>query len=186
MGGAGHYAALLNTRPLAMTTFGGIDRMTLDRWIALVLLSICMLYGYTAWFTMDASLAPFMQRNPVWPSSFPKILSIFGIILSLVILLGFEKGEQTIGEIDYRRLSDYKLGQALLMLALMVAYALCLRPLGFLGSTTVFLIAGSFILGERKWLVMIPISVLTSVLIWYLVQEVLGIFLRPLPLFMGN
>ncbi|WP_372990163.1 tripartite tricarboxylate transporter TctB family protein [Sulfitobacter sp.] len=160
--------------------------MALDRWIALVLLSICLIYGYTAWFTMDANLAPFMQRKPVWPSSFPKILSIFGILLSIVILLGLEKGEQVIGDIDYRRLTDYKLGQAILMLALMVAYALCLRPLGFLGSTTAFLVAGSFILGERKWHMMIPVSLLTAGVIWYLVQEILGIFLRPLPFFMGN
>lgn len=160
--------------------------MALDRWIALALLSICLLYGYTAWFTMDANLAPFMQRNPIWPSSFPKILSIFGICLTLVILLGLEKGEQTIGDIDYRRLTDYKLGQAILMLALMVAYALCLRPLGFLGSTTAFLVFGSFILGERKWHVMLPVSLLSAGIIWYLVQEVLGIFLRPLPFFLGN
>lgn len=160
--------------------------MALDRWIALVLLSICLIYGYTAWFTMDANLAPFMQRKPVWPSSFPKILSIFGILLSIVILLGLEKGKQVIGDIDYRRLTDYKLGQAILMLALMVAYALCLRPLGFLGSTTAFLVAGSFILGERKWHMMIPVSLLTAGVIWYLVQEILGIFLRPLPFFMGN
>jgi putative tricarboxylic transport membrane protein len=160
--------------------------MALDRWIALVLLSICLLYGYVAWFTMDANLAPFMQRKPVWPSSFPKILSILGTALSLVILLGLEKGEQVIGEIDHRRLTDYKLGQAVLMLALMVAYALCLRPLGFLGSTTAFLVAGSFILGERRWHVMIPVSLLTAGTIWYLVQEILGIFLRPLPFFLGN
>lgn len=160
--------------------------MALDRWIALVLLSICLLYGYTAWFTMDAKLAPFMQRNPVWPSSFPKILSVAGILLSLAILLGLEKGDQKIGEIDYRRLTDYKLGQAIMMLGLMVVYALCLRSLGFLASTTAFLMLGSIILGERKWHVMIPISLLTAGAIWYLVQEVLGIFLRPLPFFMGN
>ncbi len=160
--------------------------MALDRWIALVLLSICLLYGYIAWFTMDANLAPFMQRKPIWPSTFPKVLSIFGILLSLVVLLGLEKGEHVIGDIDYRRLTDYKLGQAILMLALMVAYALCLRPLGFLGSTTAFLVTGSFILGERKWHVMIPVSLLTAGIVWYLVQEILGIFLRPLPFFLGN
>lgn len=160
--------------------------MALDRWIALILLSICLFYGYTAWFTMDANLAPFMRRNPVWPSSFPKILSVFGIGLSLIILLGLEKDDQQSGEIDYRRLTEYKLGQAIMMLVLMVAYALCLRPVGFLGSTSLFLVGGSVILGERKWHVMVPVSLLTAGIIWYLVQETLGIFLRPLPFFMGN
>jgi putative tricarboxylic transport membrane protein len=159
--------------------------MALDRWIALILLGICILYGYAAWFTMDGSLAPFMRRNPIWPSTFPKILSVVGIIASLLILLGVEKAEHTVGDIDYRRLHDYKLGQAIIMLALMVAYALCLRPLGFLFSTTSFLVFGSFTLGERKWHVMLPISITATLLVWYLVQQVLGIFLRPLPMFMG-
>ena len=159
--------------------------MALDRWIALVLLGICIVYGYTAWFTMDENLAPFMRRNPIWPSTFPKVLSVLGIIASLVILSGLEKSEDKIGEIDHRRLMDYFLGQAVLLLGLMVLYALCLRPLGFLFSTSAFLIIGSFILGERKWHVMIPVALIATGSVWYLVQEVLGIFLRPLPLFLG-
>ncbi|SLN33061.1 tripartite tricarboxylate transporter TctB family protein [Pseudooctadecabacter jejudonensis] len=159
--------------------------MALDRWIALILLGICLIYGYTAWFTMDESLAPFMRRNPIWPSTFPKVLSIFGIIACFVILSGLEKGEQKIGDIDHRRLTDYFLGQAILLLALMVVYALCLRPLGFLASTSLFLILGSFILGERKFHIMIPVALIATVAVWYLVQEVLGIFLRPLPYFLG-
>lgn len=159
--------------------------MALDRWIGLALLGICIVYGYTAWFTMDGSLAPFMRRNPIWPSTFPKVLSILGIAASFVILFGLEKSEEKIGEIDHRRLKDYFLGQALLLLGLMVVYALCLRPLGFLFSTSAFLIAGSFILGERKWHVMLPVAFIATGSVWYLVQEVLGIFLRPLPMFVG-
>lgn len=160
--------------------------MTLDRWIALILLGICLAYGYAAWFTMDDSLAPFMRRNPIWPSTFPKVLSILGIIASLIILLGLEKSEQKVGEIDYRRLKEYHLGQALMLLALMVAYALCLRPLGFLFSTMAFLMLGSFILGERKWPLMTIVAAIATFAVWYLVQQVLGIYLRPLPGFIGG
>ncbi len=160
--------------------------MALDRWIALVLLGICLTYGYTAWFTMDEGLAPFMQRNPIWPSTFPKVLSILGVIASSIILLGLEKGEAKVGDIDYRRLGEYKLGQAILLLVLMVAYALCLRPLGFIGSTGAFLILGSAILGERKWHIMILVSMIATLIVWYLVQEVLGIYMRPLPGFIGG
>ncbi|MEQ5827594.1 tripartite tricarboxylate transporter TctB family protein [Sulfitobacter sp. NFXS29] len=160
--------------------------MALDRWIALILLGLCLAYGYTAWFTMDAELAPFMRRNPIWPSTFPKVLSILGVIASLIILLGLEKSSTEIGEIDYRRLGDYHLWQALLLLALMVAYALGLRPFGFLFSTSAFLILGSFILGERKWHVMLPVALIATFSVWYLVQEVLGIYMRPLPGFLGG
>ncbi|NCV10307.1 MAG: tripartite tricarboxylate transporter TctB family protein [Rhodobacteraceae bacterium] len=160
--------------------------MALDRWVALVLLGICLTYGYTAWFMMDGALPPIMKRLAVWPSSFPKVLSIAGIILSLIVVLGIEKGEVKVGDIDYRRLHEHKLGQALALLGLMVAYAILLRPAGFLLATSGFLIGGSVILGERRWIVMIVVSAIATFGIWYLVQEVLGIFLRPLPFFMGT
>jgi len=158
--------------------------MALDRWIALLILGICLIYGYTAWFTMDDVLAPFMRRNPIWPSTFPKVLSILGIAASMIIVLGLEKPklkESETDSLDYRRLPEYNLGQAVTLLALMVAYALCLRPVGFLISTAVFLIAGAVILGDRKWHVMIPVAVIASFVVWYLVQQVLGIYMRPLP-----
>ena len=160
--------------------------MALDRWIALILLGLCLAYGYTAWFTMDAELAPFMRRNPIWPSTFPKVLSILGVSASLSILLGLGKSSSEVGEIDYRRFGGYHLWQALLLLALMVTYALGLRPMGFLVSTSAFLILGSFILGERKWHVMLPVALIATFSVWYLVQEVLGIYMRPLPGFLGG
>lgn len=160
--------------------------MGLDRWIALILVGVCLTYGYTAWFTMDGGLAPFMKRNPIWPSTFPKVLSLLGLGASLVILLGLEKTEPKDADIDYRRLHEYKLGQAVMLLALMVAYAVGLRPLGFLFSTAAFLILGSFFLGERKWHVMVPVSLIATLIVWYLVQQVLGIYLRPLPGFIGG
>ena len=160
--------------------------MALDRWIALIILFICLIYGYAAWFTMDDALAPFMRRNPIWPSTFPKALSALAILTSLFILLGFEKAESNTGEIDYRRLTDYHLGQAIILLILMVAYALLLRPLGFIPSTIAFLAGGSFILGERRWFIMAAVSIIATLIVWYLVQEVLGIYMRPLPGFIGG
>lgn len=157
--------------------------MALDRWIALIILGICLAYGYTAFFTMDAGLPPFMRRTPIWPSTFPKVLSVLAILTSLVILLGLEKAPATQAEpdIDYRRPGDYRIGQALALLGLMVAYALLLRPAGFLVSTAGFLIVGAVILRERRFHILIPVAALATALVWYLVQEVLGIFLSPLP-----
>lgn len=161
--------------------------MALDRWIALIILMMCTGYAYTAFFTMDEMLAPFMRRDPIWPSTFPKVLSVMGMIAALLILLGFERGDGNIkaGEINYRRLQDYKIGQALFLLGLMVAYALLLRPLGFIASTVGFLVVGSVLLGERRLHILIPTALIAAFGIWYLVQEVLGIFLRPWPFIFG-
>ncbi|MEM7067435.1 MAG: tripartite tricarboxylate transporter TctB family protein [Pseudomonadota bacterium] len=161
--------------------------MALDRYIALIFLIICMIYGYTAFFTMDQGLPPFMQRNPIWPSTFPKILSVLGALSALIILLGIEKSNHTaeVAEINYAKLTDYKLGQAILLLTLMVVYAFALRPAGFVLSTTLFLVLGSAILGERRWVLMFAIGLIASGVVWYLVDNVLGIFMRPLPAFLA-
>ena len=161
--------------------------MTLDRWIAFIILLICLCYGYEAFFMMDSGLPPFMQRNPVWPSTFPKMLAVMGVVVSSAILLGLEEKGQTPaeGDINYHALGQYKTGQALALLSLMVAYALLLRPAGFLLSTVGFLIIGAAVLGERKFQYLIPIAVMTAGSVWYLVQVVLGIFLRPWPFFLG-
>ncbi len=160
--------------------------MALDRWIAVIFLLICLIYGYTAFFTMDDGLPPFMQRNPIWPSTLPKLLAILGIGTALLVLFT-KSNKDGPGEddIDYRNLGKYKLGHAIFLMSLMVVYALALRPVGFLISTTGFLFLGGYVLGERKLYILIPVALIASGSIWYLVQEVLGIFLRPFPWFMG-
>lgn len=160
--------------------------MALDRYIALIFLLICCTYGYTAFFTMDQGLPPFMQRNPIWPSTFPKVLSVLGAIAGLTIVLNLEKSNHTaeVAEINYRKLMDYNIGQAVALMALMVLYAFALRPVGFLLSTSLFLILGSYTLGERKWVAMLIVSTIAAGVVWYLVDPVLGIFMRPLPAFL--
>ena len=157
--------------------------MSLDRWIALVILSIALVYSYAAFFTMDQLLPPFMQRNPIWPSTFPKILGVLSILVSSLIVLGLEKNKDNKDgiEIDYRRLFDYNLGQALFLVILMAVYAISLRPLGFFISTISFLTVSGYALGERKILTLFSITAIASFIIWYLVEQVLGIYLRPLP-----
>ncbi|GGE54346.1 tripartite tricarboxylate transporter TctB family protein [Actibacterium pelagium] len=157
--------------------------MAIDRWIALVILLICLAYGYAAFFTMDQLLPPIMKQRPIWPSTFPKVLAVGGILLSLSIVLGIEKSptKKEAADINLANLGEYKVGQALMLLGLMVAYALLLRPLGFLGSTFLFLFVGSFILGERRYVLMAVVSAIAAGFIWYLVDAVLGIFLSPLP-----
>jgi putative tricarboxylic transport membrane protein len=156
--------------------------MALDRWLALVILVGCVAYGYTAWFLMDGSLPPFMRRNPVWPSTFPKVLSIAGALVALLVVLRAPPPEEPgDGEIDYRRLHTYHLVPALALVGLMVAYALTLRPLGFLLATTLFLTLSALVLGERRLHVLLPVAALATFIVWWLVQDVLGIYLRGWP-----
>ena len=160
--------------------------MTLERAIAGIFVVICLVYGYTAFVVMEAGLLPFELNMTFLPNVLPKWLSILGVVVGVVVLI--QSGPKADKEadpdsIDFRNLRQYKLGQAILLLVFMVAYALLLRPIGFVTATTLFLVLGAVTLGERRYVVLVPVAVLAAFLIWYLVQEVLGIFLRPWPWF---
>lgn len=153
--------------------------MTLERWISLFLVGVFLIYGYTAFLVMDATLPPFAKLSPVWPSSFPKILAVIGLTLSLGELLFWYKGAAPSS--DRKNSENFQWWLGISLVALMVAYALLLRPLGFVASTLAFLIIGARLLGESRWWLSAIIALFATLGIWYLVDQVLGIFLRPWP-----
>lgn len=163
--------------------------MTLDRWISIFFLSIFIVYGYAAY---DYPLLPFEKHMAFLPNTLPKALSVIGIMISGFILVtskvnksGEDVEADNANDIDLKKLHTYKTGQAIAILVAMVIYALLLRPLGFIPSTILFLVGCGWILGERKLHIMILVASIGAFFIWYLVQEVLGIFLKPLPWFFG-
>ena len=160
--------------------------MALDKRIAVVFLVIALIYGYTAY---TYPLLPFELYMVFLPNTMPMVLSGLGILFSLIIILTPKKPADGGGEAPddsaIPPLRGAKAAQALGLIAAMVVYALALRPIGFLAATTLFLMGTGWILGERKPHIMILSAVLGAGIIWYLVQEALGIYLRPLPWFMS-
>jgi putative tricarboxylic transport membrane protein len=158
--------------------------MALDRLIALIFLIISLVYGYAAF---NYPLLPFERNMPFLPNTLPIALSMLGALVSLFIAVSPRRAgaDDELGTIDLETVKGFKLGQTFGLVGAMVLYAVLLRPIGFLAATTLFLAGSGFLLGERKFHVMIPIAVFTSASIWYLVQETLGIFLRPWPSFLG-
>ena len=65
--------------------------MALDKIIVLIFTTIFLIYGYTSFYEMDNLLPPILKMNPVWPSTFPKFISILGLIICFLILIKFEK-----------------------------------------------------------------------------------------------
>ncbi len=158
--------------------------MALDRLVALVFLIVSLVYGYAA-FTYP--LLPFERNMAVLPSTLPMALSVLGVVLSVLIMVSPRPkvAEGGLGEIGLETVRGFKLGQTLGLVAAMIAYAVLLRPIGFLAATSLFIVVSAVALGERKFAVLVPIAVSTAVAIWYLVQETLGIFLRPWPSFLS-
>lgn len=160
--------------------------MPFDKWIAVFFLAFSIAYG---WAALEYPILPFERSRPFKPNTMPQGLAVLGILFSLIIVLaprGKSAGEDGVmGGIDFKRWREYKVGQALALIAIMVLYAVALRPAGFVASTSLFLIGGGVILGERKFHLLIPIALTGTLVVWYLVQEVLGIFLRPWPEMFG-
>ena len=160
--------------------------MPLDKWIAAFFLVISIVYGIASF---NYPLLPF-ERNMVFlPNTMPMALSVVGTLLSLMIMIApkpsIDAEGDALGSINLDKWRQYKVGQALALIAMMVTYALTLRSFGFILSTTLFLVASGWILGERKLPIMFSVAVIGALSIWYLVQETLGIYLRPLPWFVS-
>ena len=161
--------------------------MALDRWIALVIGLVFVIYGHTAFFGMDDLLPPILKRNPIWPSTFPKILSVVGVLAAVAVAVNIEKSSKQVGDdMDITKWRQYKLFDAAMLIAGMIIYALTLRSLGFLTSTFLFLSLGGVLLGERRYILLVVVSAAASYGIWYLVDSVLGIYMTPYPAFISR
>lgn len=155
----------------------------LDRLIALSMLVFSLLY---AWLALDYELLPFERNLPFKPNTMPLGLAVAGIVLSCAVLLVPRRrdssvmDESTVDEpsADARK---YDKVRPVILVVLMIFYALSLRPLGFMGATAAFLVFSATVLGERKFHILVPVSVTTAFAIWYVVHEQLGIFLNPWP-----
>ena len=159
--------------------------LDLNRAVALVLLAFSSGYLYLA---HSYHLLPFERFLAVKPNTMPMGLAIGGIICSIIILIQPQvpdgEGDGTVNRPDAEYLQNpqnFNWGQGVGLLVLAAVYAVSLHALGFLFSTSAFLVLGGILLGERRYTFLIPIAITASVLVWYLVDEVLTIFLRPWP-----
>ena len=157
--------------------------LNLEKFLALIILIICILYAYTSFITMQANLLPFEKNMTVLPNSLPKVISIFGIIVSTFLILKKEEhnSEESISSINLKNVFSFYYGKALSIILLMIIYTLCLRPVGFILSSVLFLFLASFILGERSYIKLAIICLLGTSIIWLLLEKVLGIYMRPFP-----
>ena len=157
--------------------------LNLEKFLALIILIICILYAYTSFITMQAILLPFEKNMTVLPNSLPKVISIFGIIISTFLILKKEEhnSDENISSINLKNVFNFYYGKALSIILLMIIYTLCLRPVGFILSSVLFLFLASFILGERSYIKLAIICLLGTSIIWLLLEKVLGIYMRPFP-----
>jgi len=126
-----------------------IQRKTVARFLnadstaALVFLAVVALYGWEG-----ARFSAALQVDVVGPAFFPKILTVTGLILGVLLLFGRAPDAERNQEAAARA------GTHLIALApalLLLAYVLLLVPLGFPLATTAFLAVTFRYLGHPGW-----------------------------------
>jgi putative tricarboxylic transport membrane protein len=152
----------------------------IDRYIAFGLLAFSVGYGYLAWVH---PLLPFEVRMPFKPNTMPLGLAAFGILFSSLLLLLPSSNEI---EKDAEGWQGFAWKNTALLIVLAIGYALLLRPIGFIASTTLFIVLSSRVLGETNIVRSISTGLISSGIIWYLVDDVLGIYLVALPSIIGG
>ncbi|MCJ8322818.1 MAG: tripartite tricarboxylate transporter TctB family protein [Rhizobiales bacterium] len=145
-----------------------------DRIGALVLLAFSIGYGAMIY---QIPLLPFQRTAAFTAQTLPQALSVMGIVLSLVLLF-------TSRNRDMPDVAGYHWLKGGLICGLMVAYGFLVRPAGFILSTGLFLIFCELVLGERRWKILIFSTMPVVLFFWYLMNEVLGVYVAPLPEFL--
>lgn len=138
--------------------------------LAFLLLSLA--YGYSA---TSIPLFPGEETEPFSARTLPYFLAALGCGLSLFLLLFGRDGDRA----DENAIAGMDWPLAASLLVLMVAYGLALEWLGFLVATTLFLIIGFRLLGERRPKILLAVSVPFTVGFWLLLTQALDIYLAP-------
>lgn len=152
-----------------------------DKVGAFVFLIFSIAYGVSA---HDIEIPFFAEEDSFNSRTLPIALAILGGLTSLLLLVlppfSIEK------ENSQENSQENSIAQAfrglywkevILLLILMVVYGLTIKVIGFIISTTLFLALGFWVLGERRIKVILLTSLPLVVLFWYVLSQLLGIYI---------
>ena len=144
-------------------------RISPTKFISLLFFVLSVFYLYTAYsiqvFAFDEN-APFNART------FPIYLGWAGIVLSSLKIILPEKNTIIV---NHKHL-DYKSITYLVIISLI--YAAVILKIGYFISTSLFLFASYYFLGERRWGLMFILSFPFVAAFMYLLHGLLNIYLR--------
>ncbi|MGL4614738.1 MAG: tripartite tricarboxylate transporter TctB family protein [Shewanella sp.] len=140
---------------------------------SLLFIAVFTGYGVLAW---QIPLLPFEEFEVVTSSTMPKIYASMGLMFSLFCLVAVLLKGNTLQQ-GGAQLTKAALQQTAALMVLMVLYAAGLEPLGFIAATFLFLVAGFWLMGERRFKILLLASVPVVLLFWVLMTQVLGIYL---------
>ena len=144
-------------------------RISPTKFISLLFLVLSVFYLYTAY---NIQVFAFDENAPFNARTFPIYLGWAGIILSsLKIILP----EKVTTEVKHKHL-DYK--SIIYLIIISLIYAAVILKIGYFISTSLFLFASYYFLGERRWGLMFILSFPFVAAFMYLLHGLLNIYLR--------
>ncbi|MBP0047489.1 tripartite tricarboxylate transporter TctB family protein [Marinobacterium sp. AK62] len=141
----------------------------------LVFLCLSVAYGY---YAGEIALLPGDEFAPFNAQSLPSALAVLGGILSIALIVTADRSSA--GRLQ---LAGYDFWLVAKLLLLVVLLGVALPWIGFLASTILFLIGGYWLLGVRSIKTLLLASVPFSVVLWFLLAQLLDIYLAPGRLF---
>ncbi len=139
---------------------------------ALCFLVVAIAYGY---MTGDIPSLPSDKFAPMTASTLPTFLAWITGVLSFLLLILPQRGETDDFLSVFKGLNWIR---TFTLLALMVAYGASFNWLGFNLATILFLTASVYVLGERRWKVILLTSIPVTLAFWFILTKLLEITLR--------
>lgn len=143
-----------------------------DRIAALLFLGVVLVYGWGG-----TQLTASLQGDVIGPAFFPRLLTVLGIVLGVLLFVQGAPAAQKAGAEDEG--SDIT---ALVPAAMLLAYALVFETLGFLLATPLFLVIAFRYLGHPSWAGICGYSAAVTTVVFVLFQYLLDIRLPLGPL----
>ena len=137
--------------------------------IFIIFFFISSLYLYLSY---NIPIHAFDLEAPFNAATFPKFVGISGIIISLLFLFLPEASKPNV---DYKNL-DFK--NTIILIILMIFYGFFIQRVGFLISTSLFLIIAFYVLGERRKIILFFFSFPFVAIFMFLLIKGLDIYLR--------
>lgn len=145
-------------------------KLTRDRMSALFFLALSIAYYMGA---TGIELYPGDEEELINAQTFPKFIGVMAGIFSFLILVLPAKGAEE--KIDWR---SYDWRRPLVLCALMAGYGLTIKWPGFFLATSVFLIGGFLVLGERRWWAVLVASIPVAAAFEFILAGLLDIYIE--------
>jgi len=149
--------------------------MTKTRVGSLFFLVFSSIYFYQSY---NIHILAGLNYDAMTARTFPFYLGILGMLISSLMLLFTFLNVDMEDMFDWENLKTFDFKKGIYFIGAMFFYGFTIRTLGFIISTIVFLIIGFKILEEKSWKVILLTSFGISIVFWFLLTQVLGIYIE--------